>query len=635
MWFGSFCPYDTMTSSIPGIVCSESMLKEMEDAPTDFPPVMIDGVMTTYVETITIGTTAPPLSRPIKAVRVGRLHTGGAPVKQFVVYGAQHAREWAASETIRRVWRDLAAKFQAGDAPTRALLADRAILFIPVANPDGYARNHTGTGSLERLWRGNLEDCDGSNPLPSGHDPNRNLPATFKAPGAGATCQNNEQSTTFRGPAAGSGAESGALRTAFSGSGYRTLLGLNTHTHGNLMLFTEGLSPGPDNEALVPCTTNSNCTAPDLGVFYRLGGTDRVPRMVDEEDPSVAYMSGPSWRTLYAVSGDGVSESIYGTLPAGAPRFISLAVELTQTECAFKAEQLPAAQLNTLHSNFQSFVTFLTSQLDELDTGAAAPDFDLPHLHRRHPSAGSNLGEFPTLRVSARTTLTNVTVAPLFGGGGTTAADDVRAGVFYNLFRHRPNASPFIFSTQYNVCANGANCRGVMMEGPTGTVNLCDSTRFTRTGRWAFTGDAMGGPIEECFHNLAGSGATGTVSWRLTSTARDLRQMDEARLIFSYRWQSSRVRGRVLVSDNNFAGCPAVPGFTGPRCRVLRYFDNTLGRHFDGRGDGDYRTEILDIDDFSLLNNVQVRFEVYFASSGVQPNDWQIFDPVFVGWKVP
>lgn len=221
------------------------MLKEMEDAPTDFPPVMIGGVMTTYVETITIGTTAGPTPRPIKAVRVGRLHSGGAPVKQFVVYGAQHSREWAASETIRRVWRDLAAKFQAGDAPTRALLADRAILFIPVANPDGYARNHTGTPDSQRLWRANLEECDMDGPETSGHDPNRNLPATFKAPGAAAVCEPNIPGTTFRGPSAGSGAESVALRAAFSGSGYRTLLGLNTHTFGNLMLFAEGSRQDP------------------------------------------------------------------------------------------------------------------------------------------------------------------------------------------------------------------------------------------------------------------------------------------------------------------------------------------------------------------------------------------------------
>ena len=613
----TFCPYDTTTSAIPGVVCNRSILAELDAAPADFPPVLIGGNLTAYVETVNLGTTSgtdgvTAFRRPIKGVRVGK-QRGKSPVPQLVVYGAQHSREWATAETILRTYRDFASRFRSGDPAIRALLADRAILFIPVMNPDGYARNHTGTTYNERNWRGNMQNC-GVTPI-SGHDPNRNFAATWGQPGSTNTCSFNAD-TTYRGLSAGSGSETAALNAATAPGSHRTVLGLNTHTYGNLMLFTEGLSDG-----FGPCTTDSNCSAPDLGLFYRLAGTERAPRMIDEEDSSVPYLVGQTWRSLYRVSGDSVSEAVYR---APSTRFMSLAAEITYTSCGFNAERLPHGQLDQLAKNYRNFIESLAGQLDELASGTN-PDFDLPHLHRRLPSGGpADLAEYPTLRVAAKTGIGSVNITPVDGAAGSTELDEVRPGVYYRQWRYRPE-KPYEFSSTYTVCSKRGNCETTTVEEGE-PFNLCDPTRWDIGAGFGFTpDDGPTGPREECFFDLSGSGS---LPFQLTSKRRNLQHMEDARFIFSYRWKNT-ARARVLLSDNGFAGCSTASG-TG--CRIIESFDTSLGTRYDQRGDGNYRTAILDVDDFSRNDKVEVRFEV--TSGGTDKSDFQVFDPVFVGWYV-
>ncbi|MBN8609607.1 MAG: hypothetical protein J0L92_03430 [Deltaproteobacteria bacterium] len=607
-----FCPYDpTQVSAHSWVNCNRSIRAELEAAPMDYPAVSIGGVSTTYVQVLNLGTVGGQI---LRAVRVGRLYAGGAPVPQVVVYGGQHSREWATSETIMRNLRWFASSYRDNTNGVRALLADRAIVFIPVVNIQGYRRTHEGTTSAFRLWRPNFTSCGAT---PSGTDLNRNAPLSYGQPGSGASCTTSE-SSTFRGPIpAGSQVETVALLNAFANpTQYRTVLSVNTHAYGNLLLFTEGLSA-----SFSPCTTDSNCTAPDLGLFYDLAGTERAPRMRDEEIPTVPYRTAQTTRALYAVSGDTVTETVYGTLPSSTPRFVSIASEISYTACGFYAERIPASQLTNLANNYRAFEQHLLGQADEL-ASSTVPAFHLPLVHRRQASGGG--AEFPVWRIAARSTLAGYSLSPVGGGTGTASVDDVRDGVFYREHRYTPG-TPYHIPSRMISCATGVNCRTASIDGSTGTVNLCDPNRLTTGGGWAFQGDVSGGPQNECFWRFD---RTGTAPWLLTSTTRNLQFMGSSRLVFSYRWSRSRVTGRVEVSANGFAGCSDT---NFGNCRIVDRFDGNYGGVYDLR-DNAYKTAIYDISDFDGKNNVQVRFVVDTATSPAAAADWDVYDPVFVGW---
>lgn len=618
----TFCPYDTLSSAEPGISCNRPIISELNAAAVDYPPVNIGGTMTTYVQLVTLGTTHE--GRLIKGLRVGKLWSVGGPVRQLVVYGAQHAKEWITSELTMRLIRHYASKFRDGDTAVRALLADRAILFVPVANPDGYAKTHLALGSGgSRAWRANAQVLGCSMPN-IGTDPNRNFPMSFGQPGSLAACVLPDNSS-YSGSFGGSAQETGSLLAALTNNGlvgqYRTWLALNTHAYGNFVIFTTGLSNG-----FYPCTTSSNCIAPDLGAFHRHAGTERVPRLRDEEIPTVPYRSAQVHTALYEVSGDSMAETVYGSLPNSAPRFLTISTELTHTACTFYAERLPAAQITNVFNNYQSFVSTLASELDELETGSTQPSFDLPLLHRRQPSGA--IAEYPRFRVAARSTLSGVTITPNAGGPGVSALDDVLAGVYYNEWRWTPD-SPYIVPGRLTVCAQGANCATSTIDGVTTTFNLCDPSRFTSTGGWSFVNDASGGPQNECFWRFSHASSS---NGNLTSTDRKLTNMSQARLVFSFNWMSAKVRiARVVVSSNGFSSCSDT---NYGNCRIVRRFDQSYGGYLE-LGNAGHRTEVIDVSDFDGQNKVKVRFEVHSTSGSPAMNELAIYEPVFVGWYVP
>ena len=615
-----FCPYNGTTSDHSFINCNRSIRTELGAAPTEYAPVMIGGVSTAYVQPVTLGTIS---GVPLVGVRVGKIWTSGPPIPQMVVYGGQHAREWITTETLMRNFRHFASSFRDNTNGVRALLADRAILFIPVANPNGYARTHAAVAN--RLWRPNFTSCGLT---PSGTDPNRNAPMSFGHVGAGNACSTSPGSF-YQGPSAGSEAETGALLASFGDVGrYRTVLGVNTHAHGNFVLFTEGLSTTiivppptvpPTPLVFTPCGTDSNCSAPDLGLFYRLAGTERVPRLRDEEVPSVPYVVGSVFRSIYAASGDTATETVYGSLPGSTPRFMSLSTEITHTGCGFYAEQLPIAQLEGVANNYKDFLSHLTTQVDELASGTVE-GFDLPVVQRR--ASTGIAAEYPTWRLAARSSFTGFTLTPVGGGSGSTTVDDVRDGVFYRQYRFTPS-SPYLVPGRLQACATGWNCRTMSMEGATGPVNLCDSSRFVPGAGWNWFPDNTGGPQDECFWRFSGTGASS-----LTSTNRNLQYMGSSRLVFSYRWRKERVRGHVEVSSNGFVGCSDT---NYGNCRIVGRFDSFYGGTYEFRNTS-YRTAIFDVADFDGKTPVQSRFVVdsTMGTSGVP--DWDIYDPVFVGW---
>jgi|GEM_PF-6717266 len=349
---GTFCPYDT---TIPR--CSTSILNEIENAPSTYPPV--GG--TTYIEVVNTGTTYQ--GRPIKGVRVGKLwKSGEPPVPQLIIISGQHSNEWGAVEMTMRLFRYYAGGYRDNVGDIRSVLSDRAIVFLPVSNPDGYQYTFTS----DRDWRKNRVPCTGG----YGVDVNRNFPFSWGEPGSSPDCPN----ISYRGPSAGSEAETSAIRNLIANANltgqYRTGLVVNAHTYGNFLLFADGMSSGYS-----PCTTKSNCSPGDLGAFYKLVGTERTIKMKDEE-VGRPYITGTIFRTVYETSGDQIKDSVYGTLPGGAPKVMAITPELTWTACTFYAEKLPPTQLASLFNIYQKFVHGLLKDVEGIADGGIENDVD-------------------------------------------------------------------------------------------------------------------------------------------------------------------------------------------------------------------------------------------------------------------
>lgn len=598
---GTFCRYDTVSTR-----CATPIKTELEGMPASHPP--INGQA--YVAVVDAGESQVD-SRRIKGVRIGKIVTAGGTVPQLVVFSAQHSNEWLGPEMSMRLARYFADSYQANVDGVRPLLSDRALVIVPVANPDGYQYSHTNS----RSWRKNRFDCGGGN---VGVDPNRNLPLSWGLPGSQAGCVG----TTGRGNFAESEDESTALRVLLSDFGlpgpYRTVFALNVHTIANVIAFAEGLSAN-----FAPCTTNSNCSAPDLGALYSLVGTEADPWMRDQDGSNRAYVTDQGFRALYALSGDAVVESVYGTHLGNVPDFLAATVELTNTDCVHETEKLTTTQLADLFETYKEFVRHLLEEVDDLYDDSYWTDtvgnYAQPHIHRRTPT-----NEFPRLRVAARTTIGAVVMDGPAGFDGATAADDVRDGVAYRMWRFTAD-TPYTFPHRLPLCST-EGCRDIVIEGDGGGgFNLCDVARWSQNGGWTFVPqDPAAGSQDDCYWRL--SGGNPGPPFQLTSIAKNLTTIHGNHLTYSVsRTTSPTAVVHVQVSSNNFQNC-SPEGFG--TCRVVRShpYDNA-----NNIRTGAYRTEILDITDFDGQAGVRVRFQVD-STPIVNPNTFRVYDAAILGF---
>ena len=144
------------------------------------------------------------LGQQLAAFRVtkgaARTPQGSRPVVLY--HATQHAREWIAVETNRRLF-DYVLKHKNDPASgIPQLLETTELWFTPVVNPDGY--DYTFVSDSTRLWRKTLRDNngDGAITIGDGVDPNRNWPTKWRFDPEGAS--DNPASETYRGPSASS-----------------------------------------------------------------------------------------------------------------------------------------------------------------------------------------------------------------------------------------------------------------------------------------------------------------------------------------------------------------------------------------------------------------------------------------------
>jgi hypothetical protein len=215
--------------------------------------------------------------------------TGSRPAAFYE--STQHAREWIAAETQRRLFEYvLENKQEKGGFNVKGLLSKKELWFVPIVNPDGY--DYTFTAPATRLWRKNLRDNNGDGAITNvdGVDPNRNWPEKWNYDLEGAS--NDPTSETFHGSGPASEPEVKALRGLIRKVDPAFLI--DYHSFAQLILYPEGW------QVETPST--------DTPLMASLAGDDDNPA-VPGFDPDVSA-------ELYTTNGDVTDDAYhaFGTL---------------------------------------------------------------------------------------------------------------------------------------------------------------------------------------------------------------------------------------------------------------------------------------------------------------------------------
>ncbi len=196
--------------------------------------------------------------QPILALRVTK-NAGSRALGQAAgraLLATQHAREWIAAETDRRLMHYFVEGYATNDTVLKKLVDTRELWFVPVANPDGY--DYTFTPG-NRLWRKNLRDNNGDGVIEAGVDGvdlNRNFPTYWNQDDEGSNTDTG--SDTYRGTAPNSEPETRAFDGLFRQLRFEALI--NYHSAAELLLYPFG------NEV--------DLRSDDDPVFEALSGTD-------------------------------------------------------------------------------------------------------------------------------------------------------------------------------------------------------------------------------------------------------------------------------------------------------------------------------------------------------------------------
>jgi carboxypeptidase T len=169
--------------------------------------------------------------RPILAVRISARPASDTTVPEALLDAMHHAREPAGMMSLVYTMWSLLEGYGI-DPEITYLLDNRALWFIPLVNPDGYAHNVEEQPFGGGLWRKNMR-ADGDSAV----DLNRNYgPQEFWAHPIGGS-STNRNSETYRGPGPFSEPETQALRDFCLR--HRFEVALNHHTFSNLFIQPE------------------------------------------------------------------------------------------------------------------------------------------------------------------------------------------------------------------------------------------------------------------------------------------------------------------------------------------------------------------------------------------------------------
>ena len=150
-----------------------------------------------------------------------------------VLYTAiHHAREPQSLMTVMYFMYYLLENYGT-DSLATAIVNERELYFIPMLNPDGYARNEATNPSGGGMWRKNRRNNGGGS---FGVDPNRNYGYNWGYDNNGSSP--NPSSETYRGPSAFSEPENQAIRDFAEDR--EIVAALHYHSYGDMYIFPWG-----------------------------------------------------------------------------------------------------------------------------------------------------------------------------------------------------------------------------------------------------------------------------------------------------------------------------------------------------------------------------------------------------------
>src|SRR5262249_39233308 len=151
---------------------------------------------------------------------VGPLSDTTAAVPTVYVIGTHHAREWASEEVTLELLRFYASGI-ATDSTIRAQLANAAIVFVPVANPDGYQYTRNPSDGLpgDRSQRKNRRSDLCTTVADQGVDLNRNYSILWGAPSDSMSTDPCD-SQVYIGPSAASEPEVVGIQNVLLGNAF-------------------------------------------------------------------------------------------------------------------------------------------------------------------------------------------------------------------------------------------------------------------------------------------------------------------------------------------------------------------------------------------------------------------------------
>lgn len=282
------------------------------------------------IRTESIGTTVE--GREIFAVRVGPIEwdvTDDTPI--VYVLGTHHAREWATTVVVMRMLRAMVdAANGVGDPALTEVLYQSSVVFVPVANPDGYEYSRF----TYRDQRKNRQPSSCSANL-QGVDLNRNHSfghgSTADSISTTDPCVPNYVGTTV--PSSVQEPETEAIENMLAGGIFQ---GANAalfsyHAYALLGIYPNGLKLNSDSDG-PECLANSNCVNPDLMSYRRLWGDTETPL-------SVGILSGIPYamdmlnNIIYTTSGDVTAHAAYT-----GDRMLSVSHEITDRDTEFYIE---------------------------------------------------------------------------------------------------------------------------------------------------------------------------------------------------------------------------------------------------------------------------------------------------------
>lgn len=214
-------PVDFTLGSVAGYYTPEELYDQLRRMRDRYPDLVS--------EPVSIGKSAQ--GRDLWGVRISARPESDAPPEALYT-GMHHAREPISMMClVYTMWSLLEGYGQ--NPETTGLLESRALWFVPLVNPDGYAYNVRYFPDGGGLWRKNRSGAD-----EEGVDLNRNygLNATWLTPPDGGT--DDPMSGSYRGPAPFSEPETRALRDFVLAHDFRTAL--NFHSYSNVLIYKHG-----------------------------------------------------------------------------------------------------------------------------------------------------------------------------------------------------------------------------------------------------------------------------------------------------------------------------------------------------------------------------------------------------------